>query len=870
MSRIISTHNQKAKLAADYNELLKELSSSEMTSIGYYKLGETIGEGSFGKVKIGTHKLTGQRVAIKRIHKKHVPMIAREIHHHRRLRHPNIVTLYEIIITESFIHVISEYCPGGELFDVLASCGRCPEQRARKWFRQLVSAIKYCHAQGVVHRDLKLENILLDAHDNAKLCDFGFARQADHRQLLETFCGSLAYSAPEVIERRKYCGPETDIWSLAVVLYTLLAGELPFDDDSEIITQKKIVRVAYEIPYYFPPGAAELIRSMLQKNPSDRLTLEQISTHSWVQQSDHEDIVLDEYSVNLASRSSSFTHNSSHSDDDSLFSVGQGRFHDEDDTCTEISSSDSYSSDHRPLTPKTDRLISQAETFRFSPQVRSSLGINTRPPRSLRFSAPTTSKSPLLPSLDMTSQRSSLPNVLPSHKLLSEYSYRHENQPMTAKELHLAAALTAAGVDQDIVKKMRITGTCDSLNGLWNMLLEKTNDCISSGELESGSPVQDQQKVSADMPRNSNRAQRRTENACTQTDIGLRNGIHAGTQTVVSEGPHSRRPRISPRTSSNSAQPMPNSLGKQQQQQQQQAGWLTSAVKSWFSNKPTNEPKCAPVAQQLRGTSKPFRNVDAPLPHKEGRRYWDHPTLTTEQQEQQQELYRSQTQRYRLHSLQLSEPPVAQVDQLAYNSTQFGPADAVIDRPRPSTPRYSIANPLAQENLLSVPPLARTLVKPAPLVDVEKRYSCMAYSAPVEDLVSVPPVAASSGTTVQHNENKQMHIPVQLHPPSPALSESTPSSVIRTSGEKDGEEGRQDHNNASLPLLSSPPSEPSFNRQIKTATHLSHTATTAMHSKRSEFMPRSRLNVYGMINSTSINSFASRAIIEEAEEEEEG
>lgn len=122
--------------------------------------------------------------------------MAREIHHHRQLRHPNIVTLYEIIVTESSVYVVSEYCPNGELFDALTSCGRCSERRVQKWIRQLTSAIHYCHKQGIVHRDIKLENILLDAQYNVKMCDFGFARQADARQLLETFCGSLAYSAP--------------------------------------------------------------------------------------------------------------------------------------------------------------------------------------------------------------------------------------------------------------------------------------------------------------------------------------------------------------------------------------------------------------------------------------------------------------------------------------------------------------------------------------------------------------------------------------------------------------------------------------------------------------------------------------------------
>lgn len=225
---------------------------------------------------MGVHQITGRQVAIKKISKQHAPLMAREIHHHRQLRHPNIVTLFEILSTESAIYIVFEHCPNGELFDLLTESGRFTEERAQFYFRQLVDAVKYCHDRGIVHRDLKLENILLDVEYNAKLGDFGFARHADDKQLLDTFCGSLAYSAPEVISRQRYSGPgnyfnhvwchlhtiysnhwfvsETDVWSLGVILYTLLAGELPFDDDNEIVMQRKIVNLEYQIPSYFSPG----------------------------------------------------------------------------------------------------------------------------------------------------------------------------------------------------------------------------------------------------------------------------------------------------------------------------------------------------------------------------------------------------------------------------------------------------------------------------------------------------------------------------------------------------------------------------------------------------------------------------------------
>lgn len=122
--------------------------------------------------------------------------MAREIHHQRQLNHPNIVSLYEILSTETSIFIVSEHCPHGDLFDALTRQGRFSESVTRIWFKQLMSAIEYCHQLGIIHRDLKLENILLDENDNVKICDFGFARQTDKNQLLKTFCGSLAYSAP--------------------------------------------------------------------------------------------------------------------------------------------------------------------------------------------------------------------------------------------------------------------------------------------------------------------------------------------------------------------------------------------------------------------------------------------------------------------------------------------------------------------------------------------------------------------------------------------------------------------------------------------------------------------------------------------------
>ncbi|CAG8532433.1 3011_t:CDS:10 [Ambispora leptoticha] len=235
------SRNQKAKLISDYGDLLKELSTPEIKSIGNYILGEDLGQGAFGKVKLATHILTGQNVAIKIIPKIHAEQLTGEIHHHRYLHHPNIISLLEVIPTETQIYMVLEYCKGGELFDLLNdNKGGFNEKLVRKMFSQLCKAVKYCHDRRIVHRDLKLENVLLDSNNNVKLGDFGFARDCEINQLLESGCGSPGYTAPEA-----------DIWSLGVILYTLLCGELPFDYDDEEEEQvmiNKILSGTYEVP----------------------------------------------------------------------------------------------------------------------------------------------------------------------------------------------------------------------------------------------------------------------------------------------------------------------------------------------------------------------------------------------------------------------------------------------------------------------------------------------------------------------------------------------------------------------------------------------------------------------------------------------
>ncbi|XP_071238708.1 MAP/microtubule affinity-regulating kinase 3-like isoform X14 [Salvelinus alpinus] len=208
--------------------------ADEQPHVGNYRLLKTIGKGNFAKVKLARHILTGREVAIKIIDKTQLnpnslQKLFREVRIMKILNHPNIVKLFEVIETERTLYLVMEYASGGEVFDYLVAHGRMKEKEARAKFRQIVSAVQYCHQKHIVHRDLKAENLLLDADMNIKIADFGFSNEFTMGNKLDTFCGSPPYAAPELFQGKKYDGPEVDVWSLGVILYTLVSGSLPFD-----------------------------------------------------------------------------------------------------------------------------------------------------------------------------------------------------------------------------------------------------------------------------------------------------------------------------------------------------------------------------------------------------------------------------------------------------------------------------------------------------------------------------------------------------------------------------------------------------------------------------------------------------------------
>uniref|UniRef100_A0A8B9IZQ4 Maternal embryonic leucine zipper kinase n=1 Tax=Amazona collaria TaxID=241587 RepID=A0A8B9IZQ4_9PSIT len=256
----------------------------------YYELHETIGTGGFAKVKLGRHLLTGEKVAIKIMDKlalgDDLPRVKTEIDAMKNLSHQHICQLYHVIETSKKIFMVLEYCPGGELFDYIISKDHLSEEEARVFFRQIVSAIAYVHSQGYAHRDLKPENLLIDEEHNLKLIDFGLCAKPKGGlgYHLNTCCGSPAYAAPELIQGKAYIGSEADIWSMGVLLYALLCGYLPFDDDNVMALYRKIMRGKYSIPKWLSPSSTLLLNQMLQVDPKKRITVKHLLSHPWLMQ----------------------------------------------------------------------------------------------------------------------------------------------------------------------------------------------------------------------------------------------------------------------------------------------------------------------------------------------------------------------------------------------------------------------------------------------------------------------------------------------------------------------------------------------------------------------------------------------------------
>ncbi|MBN3302073.1 NUAK1 kinase, partial [Amia calva] len=252
-----------------------------------YEVLETLGKGTYGKVKKAVERRSGRTVAIKSIRKEHITddldkvHIQREIEIISSLKHPNIIRIHEVFESRDKIVIVMEYASSGELYDYVSDQQKLNETEARHIFRQITSAVHYCHKNGIVHRDLKLENILLDQDFNVKLADFGLSNQYQKGQMLQTYCGSPLYASPEIVNGLPYQGPEVDCWALGVLLYTIVYGSMPFDSANYKTLTQQISQAKYRKPQH-PSDACALIDWMLTVNVEERATVEDIANHWWV------------------------------------------------------------------------------------------------------------------------------------------------------------------------------------------------------------------------------------------------------------------------------------------------------------------------------------------------------------------------------------------------------------------------------------------------------------------------------------------------------------------------------------------------------------------------------------------------------------
>ena len=257
-----------------------------LNTMGQYIIEERLGEGMFGMVKLGTHKITKEKVAIKILHKSKISksqqtLLNRELSILKKLNHYNIAKLYSIIETEKVIYLIQEYCPGKELSNYILYHSRIDEKEICKIFQQIISGVEYIHKMGIAHRDLKPENILLTGTNDIKIIDFGLSNVYSKGKLLSTSCGSPYYAPPEMLQGKAYKGLYSDLYSCGIILYYMLCKKLPFNERSDSELYKKIIEGKFNVSKHISKEAQDLLKKIIKVNPEQRIKIADLKKHPW-------------------------------------------------------------------------------------------------------------------------------------------------------------------------------------------------------------------------------------------------------------------------------------------------------------------------------------------------------------------------------------------------------------------------------------------------------------------------------------------------------------------------------------------------------------------------------------------------------------
>ena len=265
-----------------------QINELTIKQIGDYIIGEEVGSGAFGKVVLGKHILTEEKVAIKILDKmilnqtpEDYELVRKEISILKLVKHKFIVQLYEILQTAQHIFIIMEYCEGKEIMDYILTQNRLSELESLKYFQQLINCLFYLHSQNIAHRDVKIDNMLLDKNKDLKLIDFGLSTKYTDDSLLDQPCGTVVYAAPEVLEGKEYHGMLADVWSSGIVLYGMLSGFLPFADKDDETNKQQVIKGEINYPDFFSDEVKDLLKHMLDTDPMTRYTLQEIKDHPW-------------------------------------------------------------------------------------------------------------------------------------------------------------------------------------------------------------------------------------------------------------------------------------------------------------------------------------------------------------------------------------------------------------------------------------------------------------------------------------------------------------------------------------------------------------------------------------------------------------